>query len=541
MIQSITRSPDHPVSRWSVAAFVVIAATMVALARGLPAHTFYAGDSGVKLIATRQAVDSPSRPFEIPLPHIDGTPVPFVEPFFLVHGNHSHAVTPELFPLLTAPFVALGGVRGAYVLPALGALLAFAATAWLARLLDRRRSGAAVMLMLFLGTPLFFYGLELWEHAPAAGVAALAAALFVRALENDTPGAGAARRFGPTFGAGVCFGLAVLLRPEALWFAVALFAASKLLRSRPPAVHVVVAAAGLVAALVPLTLYTLQHFGHPIPPHVTGNPSLVTGDWSSLRQTLAYTWLIAGGKSSFWRVAPAILLAFVWRPTSRAGTGARRGRPFLLVSAALTIGLVLLTAPNDGGAQWGPRYLLLAYLPLSILATDTITYVVRLILAIRRARHSGLRFGRFGTQLVFTAAVAAAVASLGVGSVWLQRAAYRELRGSKLTYARLVDFVERHAPPGRAVVTDLWWVDQVAASLTDSRRFFSVTTPEMAADALRRLDESGEPAVTLLRSPIDSPGHFTDWTKGTCYQFESERGDGEGLIAIQLARSCQGR
>jgi hypothetical protein len=516
----------------------VIGATIVALARGLPAHTFYAGDSGVKLIATRQAVASPSRPFEIPLPQIGGRPVPYVEHFFLVHGDHSHAVTPELFPVLTAPWVALAGMRGAYLLPALGALLAFGATAWLALLLDRRRSAGAVMLMLFLGTPLFFYGLELWEHAPAAGVAALATALFVRALENDTPGAVAARRFGPTFGAGVCFGVAVLLRPEALWFAVAVFATAKLLRSRPPAAHIAVAAAGLATALVPLTLYTLQHFGHPIPPHVTGNPGLVAGDWGSMRPTLADTWLIAEGKSNFWRVAPAILLAFVWRPTSRVRTGARRGRPFLLVTAALTIALVMLTAPNDGGAQWGPRYLLLAYLPLSILATDTITYVVRLVVAIRRARHSGLKFGRFGATLVFTAAVAAAVASLGVGSLWLQRAAYRELRGSKLTYARLVDFVEHHAPPGRAVVTDLWWVDQVAASLADSRRFFSVTTPDMGAEALRLLDHSGEPAVTLLRSPVDSPGHFTDWTKGTCYQFDSERGDGEGLIAIQVVRSC---
>ena len=68
----------------------------------------------------------------------------------------------------------------------------------------------------------------------------------------------------------------------------------------------------------------------------------------------------------------------------------------------------------------------------------------------------------------------AAVASLAIGSAWLQRAAYKELRGSKLTYLRMVDFVGHETAAGRAVVTDLWWLDQAAASLADSRRFFVV-------------------------------------------------------------------
>ena len=531
MPQSIARRPDFPRPRLTVAALLVIAATVLALARGLPTHTFYAGDPGVKLIATRHVVAHPTQPLEIPLPQIAGEPTPFVDPFFIVHGEHSHAVAPELFPLLSAPFLALFGQAGLYVLPAVGLLLALAATVWLAVLLDARRNPIANILTAFLGTPLIFYGLEFWEHALAVGVAALAAAVFVR-------NSGGEHRRG-VFGAGCLFGVAALLRPEALWFAVAVLACSPLLRSRPSLGTIAMAAAGLVAAMLPSELYTLIHFGHPIPPHLAGNPGLLSDDWAAIRRANVMTWFVWGGKSNFWRVAPAILLAFIWRP-SRSGAAARRGRPFLLVVALVTLGLATLTAPNDGGAQWGPRYLLLAYVPMAILATDSVSYLVRLLGAARRGpgRAGIAGMGRILTQRLFIAATAVAVTTLTVGSVWLQRAAYRELRGSKLTYARLVGFVEEHTVPGGYVVTDLWWLDQVAASLATTRQFLFVPNLEAAGTAMRRLNEAGEAGVTLVRSPVDSLGTVDEWLTGTCYASANERGDGEGLVVIELKRAA---
>lgn len=499
------------------------------LALGLPPQTFFAGDPGVKLIAARHAIASPARPVQIPLPEIASEPAPFVDRFFLVHDSHAHAVTPELFPIVSAPFIAVFGLRGAYILPALGLLLALAATAWLALLLDRRRSAVAVLLTAFLGTPLLFYGLEFWEHSVAAGVAALALALFVHASETAaSPG-----RF---FGIGVVFGIAALLRPEALWFGLAVLAAAPLLRSRPSWKQIGTAGVGLICALVPLELYTLVHFGHPLPPHIAGNPGLLEGEWGAMRRKVLVTWFLAQGRSSFWRVAPAILLAFVWRPTSYFGGAARRGRPFLLVVALLSATLVVLTAPNDGGAQWGVRYLLLAYLPLTILATDTLAYVVRFLGTRRRAARSGEKAAprsAAGRAVPFLA-----VAILAAGSAWLQRSSYKELRGAKQTYARMVDFVEAETAPGRAVVTDLWWLDQSAASLADSRRFFVVADATQAAEVMHRLSEAHEPEVTVLRHPVDSPGPLSAWLTRSCYLFDREHGSGEGLVAIQLTRKC---
>ena len=55
--------------------------------------------------------------------------VAYVEPFFAVHGDHAHAVTSELFPLVSAPFAASLGPPGLYVLPAIGFLLTIASCA----------------------------------------------------------------------------------------------------------------------------------------------------------------------------------------------------------------------------------------------------------------------------------------------------------------------------------------------------------------------------------------------------------------------------
>src|SRR5262244_988514 len=80
----------------SCAVFVFLAMVLVLLV-GLRPDAFFAGDPGVKLIAARNALAHPFRPFEIPLPSVAGSPAPFVEPFFARHGDHTHAVTSEIF------------------------------------------------------------------------------------------------------------------------------------------------------------------------------------------------------------------------------------------------------------------------------------------------------------------------------------------------------------------------------------------------------------------------------------------------------------
>jgi hypothetical protein len=497
-------------NRWIAAGatWAAIAIILAVLASGLPADTFYTGDPGVKLVAARNAATHAERPLEIPLPKIGTEPVPYVDPFFVPHGSHSHAITSELFPLLTAPFIGALGIRGIYVLPALGLLTTLAATAWLGVLLDHRRSAPTIMMTALLGTPLLFYGLEFWEHAPAAGAAALAAALFAASTRTrDT------LTFGLAGLAGVLFGIAVLLRPEAIWFAAAVIAAGRWLPQPAGPARSVAVVLGLALPFLPLLAYTAAHFGTFVTPHVAGNPAIWEAGWLGRRLTVARQWFVSVGPANVWIVAPALLAALLCKvqPTPF------RGRRFLAISAGVGAALTFLTVPNDGGGQWGPRYLLPAFMPLSVIASDFAQ-------ATWQQRHRPM-------VLVLIALVA--------GGGWVQRMSYQRLRSTKETYGRMLDFVEAmsSAPAGH-VVTDLWWLDQIAAAASSERVFLYAADAAVGATILQQLDEAMASTVTIVGSRDESSDQHA-WIEGTCYVVDEQREiPDRRLVAARLARIC---
>ncbi len=500
-------------------ALVLVAFSLVLglLASNLRPDAFFVGDPGVKLIATRAALHNPTAPFDIPLPRIGRAAVPHVDPFFAVHDNtHAHAVTSEVFPLVSAPLLALFGLRGLYILPALGFLAALAACAWLGAVLDERRSMAFVAGAAALGTPFLFYGLEFWEHTPALALGVggtawmLAAARARPGRHSDALSAGLA---------GVLMGGAVVLRPEAAGFMAAAMIASRTLVHRPTWRSVGITLAGAAVALLPLEAYTLWHFGSVVPGHVGANAGLIGDSWWAERLRITVEWLSPSlwtrsgpvHPSGFWSVAPASVVAVAG--LLRASD--RRERLFLWLVAGLTTLFALAAAPNDGGGQWGPRYLLFAYVPLVLLAVDTLTALPR-------------------RRLV----AAAAIVLVLFAGIWTQRAAYRSLRGTKGTYGRLVDFVAANTEPGGNVVSDLWWLDQLAASALDGRNVLYATDSRTISDIVRRLSDSTTPIAIVFRSREESTD-VSSWSDDTCY-FEEARHELplRGLVAIHLRHRC---
>jgi hypothetical protein len=530
----------------AVLLWALFAVVLLILAQGLPQRTFVVGDPGLKLIAALNAVAHPARPFEIDLPRIGGRPVDLVDPSFRIHGDHAHATTSELFPVVTAPFVAAFGLAGAYVLPALGFLLALAATAWAGVALDARRSSAALVFTTAACTPLLFYGLEFWEHAPAVGIAALATAMFVRW-----------RSAGGLLTSGFLLGVAVLLRPEAAWYCAGLAVGAWWLPSRPGVRHLVAVAVGMALVWVPAASAFFVHFGQLTGGHVAGNMAGLSEDWWRDRVWAFRLWLapshaawaagwllfpaaamatrarpaarraveIAGaafvavaaiaaargifGPASVWNAAPAALLLIAMPRLS-----GHQGAKFLIAVAATYSLLVLLTAPNDGGGQWGPRYLLFAFIPVAILTTDS------LAAAVRRPRVVGI----------------IAVTVVAAASLMIQRSAYKSLHGNKNTYGRLLEFVERGTSPGGYVVTDLWWFQQVTAALYPTRTVLFVDGSASARRALALV--AGEPSVSVVRSESESPpGLLDSWLEGTTFVVSSEAKSRErALVLSQLAR-----
>ncbi len=504
--------------------WAVFAVALLLLARGLPQRTFVVGDPGLKLIAARNVIAHPARPFDIDLPRVGGRPVDLLDSSFRIHGDHAHAATSELFPLMSAPLVAAFGISGAYALPALGFLLALAATAWAGVVLDHRRSPAVLVLAAAACTPLLFYGLEFWEHAPAVGLAALATAMFVR--RRSTPG---------LLACGFLLGTAVLLRPEAAWYCAGLFVGARWLPSRPAVRQLAAVLAGMAIVWVPAAAASFVHSGQLIGGHVARNMSGLSEDWWWDRIRTMRTWLVpthiawaaaclllpaaaiatkarpaagraveiagatfvavaaiaaargAFGPASVWNAAPAALLVI-----ATPGFGAREGGRFLAFVALTCSLLALLTAPNDGGSQWGPRYLLFAFIPVSILTADALAAMAR------RPRVLGM-----------VAVVVVVAASLAV-----QRSAYKNLQGAKQAYGRLLEFVERGTAPGGYVVTDLWWFQQVTAALYPTRTVLFVDDSASARRALALL--AGESNVSAVRSERESPAESLDsWLDGT--------------------------
>ncbi len=387
-------------------------------------------------------------------------------------------------------------MRGLYILPAAGFLLIVAATVWLGTSLDGARRIETTAATLVVGTPLLFYGLEFWEHAPAVGLATLALALLLR----DRP-----------LSSGLAFGLAVLLRPEALWVGVASLAAAPLLGEKVSRRAWVVAGAALLVTLAPLAVYGLVHYGSVVPLHIRSNVANLDQGWWAGRLALLSLWFGRGSDASFWRVAPAVVCALA----TLALSPPRRGRAFLWTVAIVDLGLTLATAPNEGGAQWGPRYALFAYVPLAILAAD-------------------------GIELLPPKRVAAAVtlAILLLGGAWIQRNGYRLLRGTKITYGRVVDFVAAEAPSGGYVMSDLWWLDQIAATALDGRIFLFVYDSDDGRGIVKRLDSLPATEATVIRSSVESPD-TSSWSDGTCFkEVQRDSLSTRNLIAIRLTRSC---
>jgi hypothetical protein len=273
-------------------------------------------------------------------------------------------------------------------------------------------------------------------------------------------------------------------------------------------------ACGFVLPWLPVLAYSLAHFQTLATPHLAVNLGGSAARWAP--GDLAVAWLFDWSRASLWRVAPALLLALT--PVHRGHP--RSGRWFLLSAAFLDVVFVTLTAPNDGGGQWGPRYLLFACIPLAVLAADALEAVARL-------RFAGI----------------AAVALVLTGSAWMQRAAYRELRGTKLIYRNVLDLVGSEVETGGVAVTDLWWLDQIAAAATDNRQILYAADGATAAVVMKRLDGAGAATITAFQAAggpgASSSEAIAGWIGSTCYVEDRRREIAEPmLVAVRLRRTC---
>jgi hypothetical protein len=314
------------------------AALLVAVVGALlPPTGFYCMDAGPKYLQTRAILESSELPRAIPYPGLALDPDGLYLPDSMQRaGSGVVSIFPVLLPLLAAPGLALGGPRWLLLVPFLGAVVA----AWLAGRLALRLAGPRearlVTTVSLLATPLAFYALTFWEHAPGAALVLGALLAIVRAIDGEGgPGTWAL--------AGALLALAAGMRTEYVVMLPLVLAPLATGGGGRRWTSTLAAGAGAAGGLATVAALQRLVLGAWLPPHFAHNAALgklpvhPAGDWLALLGKFLAPDVWSGAAVALW--AAALIAALL--PASRQ----RKTTRVLTVLAAVGV-LVAAVAPS---------------------------------------------------------------------------------------------------------------------------------------------------------------------------------------------------
>jgi hypothetical protein len=435
-----------------------------------PADTYWINDCGNKALVAERLLETGYRElgFDYPAAEIDpaASAFPIVPPFAVAREEGFLSVFPPAYPALAAPFLAAFGPLGLRVPAALGvAACAGLLTLWLGAAVGSAwafGAGAA----LALATPLFFYGITLWEHSLTV---ALSLGAWVLA-SRDAP----AR----LFAAGLLVASACWLREELALMGIAL-AVACLVQWRRPAALLWLAAGALLPGLGRL-LFNQLVYGTPLGVHLPAIGS----------SAAAAAGMPGGGAVSAARVLASVLAGFgrSTREAALLGAAALAALPIGWVAArrARWAAPALIAVTAAGLAAWvlGGARMFGAARPLDALAryNGLLVQMPMFCLAgfgLRRVwsspEYAGIRVGVLAGALFLAFAVAVGMASgssygvqAGFGVHWGPRVL---LPAFPALVALAVAAVRRESGPTSrrfAVVSPIASASLVAAGLLSS-------------------------------------------------------------------------
>jgi len=409
-----------------------------------------------------------------------------IGPHFVDRGGKTYSGWPPEFPIAAAPFYAILGTAGFFVLPIAGTLLLIA-------LLPALTEGsiAPIGIVLIFGTPVLWYTIVFWEHTLAA---AILVAAFVLA-ERERP-----------LIAGLLAGAGTLLREEGYIAIVSI--AIAILFARRATRQAAFFVFGATLLLIPLWLINWRVFGHPLGLHAAVYKSVAEGGrlrnffpflfefatipWARISLVIPAIALVI--TSPFALPARLRIALFVFTSIGFAGLtyllvhsanpirdtlyqqGLFPGIPF---SAALFLAIpelwreqrfrlivvvagILLTTlalnQNDFGVTWGPRYYFWLFPLIIILAANALG---------RRAQSRTVTF--------------AAIVLL-MSAFAIQTAGIVTLRNKLRFSESLLQAVRQDA--AKDVLTDVFWIPEDLASLFYEKNFGFVRNDAELAQAL---------------------------------------------------------
>lgn len=509
---------------WLVVLVLAIAALYTGIVLALsPYHGFWSGDAGVKLWqmeawiasgwrtpwAAYAAVNAALDP--------DHRLSPLAPPFAVWEGDRVLTIYTLPYTFASSLLLAKWGRLALYAPPLAAGVAGLVLVAWMGHRFSARVAWLALP-VLGLATPWLFYSVVFWEHTTASVF--VWAALGLQFLDADALRV----RWARSVAAGLCLGAAVAARPEAAVCALALVGVLVVRRStwRPLGwLMGGLALAGLVGYV-----YQTSLVGWTLRGQVTMNfdPSGFETPLFSAERLIEMSQMVvqschpgvrvilAGGVAIFalarvhrrlhpadtrefglaiecaglglvavgavvlllrdhqpidlFTGVPVVCLSALGRPRRvRAVESRTRWKGQLAVWCVLVVGLSIALGRQNGGWQWGPRYLTPLLAPLVLLSLEHWQRVERAALS---------HLGRGALWAALAALALAGVITQGVGVVRLW-----QVRSGNDALARAL-----LRPPPAVVVTDIWFVPQIAPQVYGQAPLLLVRT----ADEWRELD-----------------------------------------------------
>ncbi len=542
---------------YALGSLVLVAAIYVATLAQLPRDGFWIVDNGCKFVQMQSIIRSDYTDYSIGWPGVKVDPQyqysPLIPRFGHVIDGKLYGTFAPFFPLVSTFPYRVWGMNGLYIIPLMGGLLTLSAVWKLAAILSAGRAGfkaspALAILFAGLGTPLWFYSVEFWEHTPGTGLACWAMVFFLLHLRDS-------RTLWAVL-SGMACAASIYFRDD--MYVLAAVIAVGMVIAEPRRWHRGVVF-GCVAALVlaPLWWFQWKVLGNPLGHHFTptDSESVASGSFLMDRWLVIRHLFLDVGKSLSWSIlftGPLLLLWFKSLARRRVGAKPVIANSFYLWGLFGIVGgsiVLYFQIQADSQPVWllssnslfaASPLLVLAFLngrtghqfegePLAadrlIRVSLRVLFVYALVYALfspevhAKGVHWGCRYllTLYPIFAVFAAHHVAAwwndragsggargsgaivVGSLLVLSIGAQFYAVRLMGTMKDFRVRLNETISREAE--EAIIANSWWIPMEASQCFEKHMIFLDRDPGGHATLRRRLYRSGTRKVTILHSP----------------------------------------
>lgn len=344
---------------------------------------FFSGDAGIKALLTKQ-IASGRFQFDLDLsaePWVRNLWTNGLYPFdwpYVYHINEQYYIQyPYLFPLINAPFYALFGWRGLYIIPLISTWVIWyrfyvVCQTWRLGII----STCLGLFILIFATPLSMYSAMYWEHMLAVSLAFYGISIIVVESQSLSKI--------QIILSGILIGLSVWFRPELLFLIIVICLLSVLTST----LNLIFSKKIILIASMVLTVALFLGLNTIIYHHPLGIYSFALGinsnlddsgvsksvdnfqDFSKVTKILTAFWKLNVRQFLYSPIAffSIILYAFIGRRFKRLKLNASTKFLFLIwVSMSFAVPLI----GWEGGKEWGPRYLFIV-IPIAVLLATVI-------------------------------------------------------------------------------------------------------------------------------------------------------------------------